>query len=90
MFLFLIANGFNIIVLLALFGWLKQNYIIFILSSAAAIIIFRTELVLLLGLFALFDIARKKVSLQRYLQIILWIYSFLYKDIYILCYGYLI
>ncbi|EFN68776.1 Probable dolichyl-P-Man:Man(7)GlcNAc(2)-PP-dolichyl-alpha-1, 6-mannosyltransferase [Camponotus floridanus] len=57
------------LVLLALFGWLKQNYIIFILSSAAAIIIFRTELVLLLGLFVLFDLARKKVSLQRLLKI---------------------
>lgn len=76
MFFFLIANGFNIIVLLALFGWLKKNYIIFILSSAAAIIIFRTELALLLGLFVLFDLATKKLSIQRYLHII-YIYEYL-------------
>lgn len=70
---------FNIIVFLALFGWLKQNHKLFILSSAAAAIIFRTELVLLLGLFVLFDIARKKLSIQRYLHVILWIYKFIIK-----------
>lgn len=60
----------NITVLLALFGWLRKNYVIFIWSSAAAIIIFRAELAILLGLFLLFDIASQKLSVQRYLHII--------------------
>ncbi|XP_070157734.1 dol-P-Man:Man(7)GlcNAc(2)-PP-Dol alpha-1,6-mannosyltransferase [Polyergus mexicanus] len=57
------------LVLLALFGWLRQNYVIFIWSSAAAIIIFRAELAILLGLFLLFDIASKKLSVQRLFKI---------------------
>ncbi|KAL6447978.1 hypothetical protein ACFW04_000194 [Cataglyphis niger] len=57
------------LVLLALSGWLKQNYVIFIWASAAAIIIFRAELTILLGLFLLFDIASKKLSIQRLFKI---------------------
>ncbi|XP_078035464.1 alg12 alpha-1,6-mannosyltransferase [Augochlora pura] len=57
------------LVLLALFGWLKQSHIIFIWSSAAAIIIFRAELAMLLGLFLLYDIANKKLTIPRLLKI---------------------
>ncbi|CAL1684764.1 unnamed protein product [Lasius platythorax] len=57
------------LVLLALFGWLRKNYVIFIWSSAAAIIIFRAELAILLGLFLLFDIASQKLSVQRLFKI---------------------
>ncbi|XP_024935668.1 probable Dol-P-Man:Man(7)GlcNAc(2)-PP-Dol alpha-1,6-mannosyltransferase isoform X2 [Cephus cinctus] len=57
------------LVLLALFGWLRRSYVIFIWSSAAAIIIFRAELAMLLGLFLLYDIANMKLTVQRLLKI---------------------
>lgn len=57
------------LVLLALFGWLKQNYVIFIWSSAAVIIIFRTELAILLGIFLLFSLFSKQLSVQRSFKI---------------------
>ncbi|KAF7991583.1 hypothetical protein HCN44_008954 [Aphidius gifuensis] len=57
------------LVLLALYGWLRQNHLIFIWSSGAAIIIFRAELAMLLGLFLLYDIAYHKLTVPRFLKI---------------------
>ncbi|XP_011504718.1 PREDICTED: dol-P-Man:Man(7)GlcNAc(2)-PP-Dol alpha-1,6-mannosyltransferase-like [Ceratosolen solmsi marchali] len=59
------------LVLLALYGWLKKNHILFIISSGAAIIIFRAEISMLLGLFLLYDIAYSKLTISRALKIII-------------------
>ncbi|XP_031785420.1 probable Dol-P-Man:Man(7)GlcNAc(2)-PP-Dol alpha-1,6-mannosyltransferase [Nasonia vitripennis] len=59
------------LVLLALYGWLKQNHVLFIFSSGAAIIIFRAEIAMLLGLFLLYDIAYLKLTIPRALKIII-------------------
>ncbi|XP_011153544.2 probable Dol-P-Man:Man(7)GlcNAc(2)-PP-Dol alpha-1,6-mannosyltransferase isoform X1 [Harpegnathos saltator] len=57
------------LVLLALYGWLRQSHGIFIWASAAVIIIFRTELAILMGLFLSYDIAYRKLSIPRMLKI---------------------
>ncbi|KAL0109610.1 hypothetical protein PUN28_014572 [Cardiocondyla obscurior] len=57
------------LVFVALFGWMRQSQVLFIWSSAAAIIIFRAELAVLLGLFLLYDLASQKLSIQRLLKI---------------------
>lgn len=61
--------NWDTVVLMALSGWLRENQVLFIWSSAAAIIIFRAELAILLGLFLLHNIASQKLSVQRYLHI---------------------
>lgn len=57
------------LVLLALYGWLKQNHVTFICASAAAIIVFRAELAMLLGIFLLHDLANMKLAIPRLLKI---------------------
>lgn len=57
------------LVLLALYGWLRRNHVLFIISSAAVIIIFRAELAMLLGMFLLYDIANSKITIHRLLKI---------------------
>ncbi|CAG9839928.1 unnamed protein product [Diabrotica balteata] len=57
------------LVLLALDGWLNNNNKTFILCSAAAIIIFRAELALFLGILLLYDLYNKRITIKRLLQI---------------------
>ncbi|KAL7301550.1 hypothetical protein TKK_0005982 [Trichogramma kaykai] len=59
------------LVLLALYGWLKQKHVLFIVSSGAAIILFRAEIAMLLGLFLLYDIAYLKLTIKRTLCIVI-------------------
>ncbi|XP_050514068.1 probable Dol-P-Man:Man(7)GlcNAc(2)-PP-Dol alpha-1,6-mannosyltransferase isoform X1 [Diabrotica virgifera virgifera] len=57
------------LVLLALDGWLNNNNKTFILCSGAAIIIFRAELALFLGILLLYDLYNKRITIKRLLQI---------------------
>ncbi|XP_066150076.1 dol-P-Man:Man(7)GlcNAc(2)-PP-Dol alpha-1,6-mannosyltransferase-like [Euwallacea fornicatus] len=57
------------LVLLALDGWLRGDSKSFILCSGAAIIIFRAELALFLGILLLYDLYYQRISIKRLLQI---------------------
>ncbi|XP_049828553.1 probable Dol-P-Man:Man(7)GlcNAc(2)-PP-Dol alpha-1,6-mannosyltransferase [Schistocerca gregaria] len=57
------------LVLLALHSWIRQNHVNFISFSAAAIIIFRAELALFLGILLLSDLIFRKISPLRVIQI---------------------
>jgi len=50
-------------VLLALKSWLHQHPVPFLWLSGAAILIFRSELALFLGLFLLMDLVSKRLSI---------------------------
>lgn len=52
-------------VLLAISFWLERRKFWFIFFSAAAIIVFRAEIALLLGLFLLYDVSFKRISLAE-------------------------
>lgn len=56
---------FLITVLLAISYWLERNKVLFISLSAAAIIIFRGELAVLLGLFLLYDLSYKRITVSE-------------------------
>jgi alpha-1,6-mannosyltransferase len=53
------------LVLLALNSWLKNESKQFILFSGAAVIIFRAELALFLGLLLLYDLMYKRITIKR-------------------------
>lgn len=51
--------------LLAIDGWINNDNKKFISFSAAAIIIFRAELALLLGLMLLYDLIYKRITIKE-------------------------
>jgi alpha-1,6-mannosyltransferase len=57
------------LVLLALNSWLKNESKQFILFSGAAVIIFRAELALFLGLLLLYDLMYKRITIKRFFQL---------------------
>ncbi|XP_041969114.1 dol-P-Man:Man(7)GlcNAc(2)-PP-Dol alpha-1,6-mannosyltransferase [Aricia agestis] len=58
------------LVLLAFEGWLSSNYKQFIITAGASIVIFRSELCLLFGLFLIIDLHFKKITLTELLKIV--------------------
>lgn len=60
----LIWNVF-FLVLLAIAYWLERKKGLFIYLSAAAILIFRAELAILLGLFLLYDISFQRITIAE-------------------------
>lgn len=52
-------------VLLAIAYWLERKKALFIYLSAAAILIFRAELSILLGLFLLYDISFQRITIPE-------------------------
>ncbi|XP_030766823.1 probable Dol-P-Man:Man(7)GlcNAc(2)-PP-Dol alpha-1,6-mannosyltransferase [Sitophilus oryzae] len=57
------------LVLLALDGWLRNDSKSFILFSGAAIIIFRAELALFLGILLLYDLVYQRITIKGFLQV---------------------
>lgn len=57
------------LVLLALTGWLRRRYSLFIVASAAAIIIFRGELALFLGLILLFELVYRHITIPKLFRV---------------------
>lgn len=56
-----------VLVLLALSCWIRGQHIIFLLCSGAAIIIFRAELVLYLGLILLVELHQRRLTVKKLL-----------------------
>lgn len=59
-------------VLLAINYWLQQKHLPFITLSGCAIIIFRAELAALLGLFLLYDLYFKRISISKWVHILFY------------------
>lgn len=57
------------LVLLALTGWLRRRYSLFIIASAAAIIIFRGELALLFGLILLLELISRHITIPKLFRV---------------------
>ncbi|RZC38234.1 dol-P-Man:Man(7)GlcNAc(2)-PP-Dol alpha-1,6-mannosyltransferase [Asbolus verrucosus] len=57
------------LVLLALNNWLKNKNREFIIFSGAAIIIFRAELALFLGILLFYDLIYKRITIKQFVQI---------------------
>lgn len=57
------------LVLLAIDAWLRREMCKFIIFAGASIIIFRAELVILLGLFLLYDLFHKRITFKELLKI---------------------
>lgn len=57
------------LVLLALNFWLNNNHKKFLICSGAAIIIFRAELVLFLGIMLIYDLITKRITIKELFQI---------------------
>ncbi|KAE8749834.1 hypothetical protein FOCC_FOCC003302 [Frankliniella occidentalis] len=57
------------VVLLALTGWLRRRYSVFIIASAAAIIIFRGELALFLGLILFLELIYRHITIPKLFRV---------------------
>ncbi|XP_063831409.1 dol-P-Man:Man(7)GlcNAc(2)-PP-Dol alpha-1,6-mannosyltransferase [Ostrinia nubilalis] len=58
------------LVLLAFEGWFSGKHKQFIISAGASIVIFRSELAMLFGLFVLMDLYFKKIDIQKFIKIV--------------------
>ncbi|CAK1583476.1 unnamed protein product [Parnassius mnemosyne] len=59
------------LVLIAFEGWLLGKHKQFLISAGSSIIIFRSELAILFGLFLIIDLTFKKIDLMRFFKIVL-------------------